>query len=62
MYVTGTENDAVASALQRRVEHGLLGVNVMLRGVTQSEYNARVEAGNYELALHQRSRKPIASS
>ena len=50
LYVTGTENDAVASALQS-MWSTTLGVNVMLRGVTQSEYNARMEAGNYELAL-----------
>ena len=50
LYVTGTENDAVASALQN-MWSTTLGVNVMLRGVTQSEYNARMEAGNYELAL-----------
>ena len=50
LYVTGTENDTVASALQS-MWSTTLGVNVMLRGVTQSEYNARMEAGNYELAL-----------
>ena len=50
LYVTGTENDALASALQS-MWSTTLGVNVMLRGVTQSEYNARMEAGNYELAL-----------
>ena len=50
LYVTGTENDAVASALQN-MWSTTLGVNVILRGVTQSEYNARMEAGNYELAL-----------
>ena len=50
LYVTGTENDAVASALQS-MWSTTLGVNVILRGVTQSEYNARMEAGNYELAL-----------
>ena len=50
LYVTGTENDAVASALQS-MWSTTLGVNVMLRGVTQAEYNARMEAGNYELAL-----------
>ena len=50
LYVTGTENDAVASALQN-MWSTTLGVNVMLRGVTQAEYNTRMEAGNYELAL-----------
>ena len=50
LYVTGTENDAVASALQN-MWSTTLGVTVMLRGVTQSEYNARMEEGNYELAL-----------
>jgi len=50
LYVTGTEKDAVASALQS-MWSTTLGVNVMLRGVTQAEYNARMEAGNYELAL-----------
>ena len=50
LYVTGTENDAVASALQS-MWSTTLGVNVMLRGVTQAEYNTRMEAGNYELAL-----------
>ena len=50
LYVTGTENDAVASALQS-MWSTTLGVNVILRGVTQSEYNMRMEAGNYELAL-----------
>ena len=50
LYVTGTEKDAVASALQS-MWSTTLGVNVMLRGVTQAEYNTRMEAGNYELAL-----------
>ena len=50
LYVTGTENDAVASALQS-MWSTTLGVNVILRGVTQAEYNTRMEAGNYELAL-----------
>ena len=50
LYVTGTEKDAVASALQN-MWSTTLGVNVMLRGVTQAEYNTRMEAGNYELAL-----------
>ena len=50
LYVTGTENGAVASALQN-MWSTTLGVNVMLRGVTQAEYNTRMEAGNYELAL-----------
>ena len=40
LYVTGTENDAVASALQN-MWSTTLGVNVMLRGVTQAEYNPR---------------------
>ena len=50
LYVTGTENDAVAAALQN-MWSTTLGVTVMLRGVTQAEYNARMEAKNYELAL-----------
>ena len=50
LYVTGTENDAVASALQS-MWSTTLGVTVLLRGVTQAEYNARMEAKNYELAL-----------
>ena len=50
LYVTGTENDAVAAALQN-MWSTTLGVTVMLRGVTQAEYNTRMEAGNYELAL-----------
>ena len=40
----------MASALQS-MWSTTLGVNVMLRGVTQAEYNTRMEAGNYELAL-----------
>ena len=55
LYVTGTEKDAVASALQS-MWSTTLGVNVMLRGVTQAEYNARMEAGNYELALQRSPR------
>lgn len=43
LYVTGTENDAVAAALQN-MWSTTLGVTVMLRGVTQAEYNARMEA------------------
>ncbi len=50
LYVTGMENDAVAAALQN-MWSTTLGVTVMLRGVTQAEYNARMEAKNYELAL-----------
>ena len=50
LYVSGTENDAVAAALQQ-MWSATLGVNVMLRGVTQTEYDSRMEEGNYELAL-----------
>lgn len=50
LYVTGTENDAVAAALQN-MWSTTLGVTVMLCGVTQAEYNARMETKNYELAL-----------
>ncbi len=50
LYVSGTESGAVATALQETWS-GVLGVNVMLRGVTQAEYDSRMEQGNYELAL-----------
>ena len=50
LYVSGTESGAVAAALQETWS-GVLGVNVMLRGVTQAEYDSRMEQGNYELAL-----------
>ena len=50
LYVSGTENDAVAALLQQTWS-SVLGVNVMLRGVTQAEYESRMEEGNYELAL-----------
>ena len=50
LYVSGTENDAVAALLQQTWS-SVLSVNVMLHGVTQAEYESRMEEGNYELAL-----------
>ena len=50
LYVSNSENDAVAAALQN-MWSTTLGVTVMLRGVTQSEYSTRMEDGNFELAL-----------
>ena len=50
LYVSNTENDAVAAALQQ-MWSSTLSVNVILRGVTQAEYDMRMREGNYELAL-----------
>lgn len=50
LYVSNPENDAAAAALQQ-MWTDTLGVTVMLRGVTQTEYDARMEEGGYELAL-----------
>lgn len=50
LYAEGTESDAVALALQT-MWRDALGVNVMLRSVTQEEYDARMAEGNYELAM-----------
>lgn len=50
LYVSGTESDAVALALQT-MWRDTLGVNVMLRGVTQEEYDTRMAERNYELAM-----------
>ena len=50
LYVSNTEKDAVAAALQQ-MWSSTLSVNVILRGVTQAEYDMRMREGNYELAL-----------
>ena len=50
LYVDGAESDAVAAALQA-MWRDTLGVNVMLHGVTQEEYDARMAERNYELAM-----------
>ena len=50
LYVDGAESDAVAAALQT-MWRDTLGVNVMLHGVTQEEYDARMAERNYELAM-----------
>ena len=39
------------AALLQQTWSSVLSVNVMLHGVTQAEYESRMEEGNYELAL-----------
>ncbi len=50
LYVEDGELAAVAQSLQA-MWRDTLGVNVMLRGLTQEEYDARIAERNYELAL-----------
>lgn len=50
LYVANARNTAVAAALQTMWQD-TLGVNIMLYGVTQEEYDARVSERDYELAL-----------
>lgn len=50
LYVENEENIAVAEALQTAWQEAL-SVNIMLRGVTQEEYDTRMAERSYELAL-----------
>ena len=50
LYETSQENDAVARSLQQMWSE-TLGVNVMLRGVSQEEFETRLTEGDYELAM-----------
>lgn len=50
LYVENEENAAAATALQSAWQEAL-SVNIMLRGVTQEEYDTRMAERNYELAL-----------
>lgn len=50
IYVENEESKAVAEALQG-MWRDTLGVSVMLRSMTQEEYDARMTEGNFELAM-----------
>lgn len=50
LYVENEENAAAAGALQSAWQEAL-SVNIMLRGVTQEEYDTRMAERSYELAL-----------
>lgn len=50
IYIDEEEDRAVAAALQG-MWRDALGVSVMLRSMTQEEYDARMAEGNFELAL-----------